>query len=130
MERLRVGLAGIDVRKAREIVERVDQTMQQVRLGLGPELGALFVGTLTKIVVFGGQPEVTVLQLGELRLEAGHRLLGRLEQRSRRRLLTSRISSGRISPGRLLRRLGLFVVVLHGFALHVSNQYAVCRAPI
>src|SRR2546421_4875912 len=57
VDRFRIGLTGIDVGEAGEIVQRIYQTMQQVRLRLGPQLGPLLLRALAEVVVFGRQPK-------------------------------------------------------------------------
>ena len=70
------------MREARQVVERVHQALHEVGLGSLPQLGALLDRALLEIVVFGGETEVLVLQVRELSLEAGYRLLRELDQRA------------------------------------------------
>src|SRR3989449_5718912 len=92
--------------------------MQQVRLRPGPHLGPLLLGALAEVVVFGRQPQMTVFQLGELRLEPRHRLFGRLEQGPPTRVRGRRVRHGRLGTVRRVGGLALFVVVLHRSSLH------------
>src|SRR2546427_5083889 len=111
--------------EAGEVVERIHQTMQHIGLGLGPQLTPLFGGPLAEVVVLGGEPEMAILEGGDLGLEPRHRLRRRLDQcprRSQPGLL--RLDSLRRT--RLLRRLRLLVVVFHRFPLH----WAIAMPPL
>src|SRR3989454_11355163 len=82
VDRLGVDLGAVHVGEPRQIVERVDETLHHVRLGPGPHFGALLRGALAKVVVLSSEPEVLVLQLGNLAFEAGPRLLRQLDERA------------------------------------------------
>src|SRR5207245_9214745 len=110
--------------EAGEVVERIHQTMQHIGLGLGPQLTPLFGGPLAEVVVLGGEPEMAILEGGELGLEPRHRVRRRLDQCPRRSepgLL--RLDSLRRT--RLLRRLRLLVIVFARVPLH----YAIVMPP-
>src|SRR5439155_16818530 len=70
------------MREARQVVERVHQPQHEIRLRLLPRLGALLERALAEVVVLGGEPEILVLEIRDLTLQAGDRLLRRLDQRT------------------------------------------------
>jgi len=112
VDRLGVGLCRIDVREARQIVQRIDQALHQIGLGPLPRLSALLDRALLEIVVLRSQPQVLVLHVRELTFETGDRLLRRLDQRAG------------FGTGRLVGRLWFLWLVVHGLALH---EQSVCR---
>src|SRR5207245_8279150 len=89
------------------------EALYHVRLGLPPHFGALLRAALAEVVVLGGEAEILVLQLGELAFETGHRLLRQLDERA-----FGRGGGGGIRRPRLLCRLWLLRMVLHGFPSH------------
>src|SRR2546422_7338220 len=92
VQRLGIDLRGIDVREPRQIIERVGETRDELRLRAHPGLRALLRGALAKVVVLGGQAQVAVFPY----IQLWHRPL----RRSRR----SRRSRRNRSPGDLGRR--------------------------
>ena len=98
------------MREARQVVERVNQPQHQVALRLLPRLGALFEGALAKVVVLGGESEILVLEIRDLTLQAGDRLLRRLDQRTGPLSRRCRI---RATVG----RLALLLFIVHDLAL-------------
>src|SRR5207249_5488330 len=87
-------------------------SLYQIGLRALPQLRTLLDGAFLEIVVLGGEPEILVLQFRELSLDPDDRLLRGLDQR----------------PGfrthRLLGRLRLLWLLVHGLALH---EQSVCR---
>jgi len=70
----------IDVREAREVVERIDELLDEIGLRTLACLLALLHSALAEVVVFGGKAEILVALLCELQIAAtigllrGHRL--------------------------------------------------------
>ena len=112
VDRLGVGLCRINVREARQIVERIHQALYQIGLRPLPQLRPLLDGAFLEIVVLGGEPQIPVLHLRQLSLETDDRLVRRLDQRPGFR------------AGRLLGWLRWLWLVVHGLALH---EQSVCR---
>ena len=106
---LRVGLRRVDVREARQVIERVHQTQHEIGLRLLPRLGPLLERALAKIVVLRGQPEILVLEIRDLALQPGHRFLRWLDQGAGPLGRRSRI-------GAALGRLALLLFIVHGLA--------------
>src|SRR2546428_7161816 len=75
VDRLGVRLRRIDVREARQVVERVHEARHHLGLRLAPHFGPLPRHPLAEVVELGGEPEMLVLRLGQLGGELGDRLL-------------------------------------------------------
>src|SRR5439155_10364415 len=73
VERLRLRRRRVDVRKAREIIERVQQSGHELRLRARRAFRALAGRALAVVVVLRGQPKIPVTLLGEL-LRRGDRV--------------------------------------------------------
>src|SRR6267143_5535402 len=84
--------AGVDVREARQIVQRVRQTSDKLRLRALPHLGALLGRALAEILEIGSESQMAVLpnvQLGPLWLQSRRsRSTGVTRRVLRRRRLT------------------------------------------
>lgn len=119
VERLRVGRSGVDVREARQVVQRIGEARHEVRLGSDPRLGTFLGRALLVVLVLGGEAEVAVLELVALRLEPHDRLIGGLD--GQRNGIGSR--GGGRRRGRLRRLRLQSVLLLVGHDLHcVDNR--------